>query len=1788
MITIHDAKAADFTTLGLGALLPSECTIRERAGGMYELKIVHPITDDGRHHRIKPMRIIKAPAPVRETPLVEIGQTGTIYRDIYKVVTDGRRLYLRVKPDQESKGLHAYKPGTEVVSMGLSDDGKWRRVAILDGGATGWMWAGNLEFVRTETEIIVGDTPGGIVQPRQTREQLFRVYRYSPDSKERAVTAEARHITYDLAGAIVEGEYSPENVPANQVCAQIMARADHDVSDFHIYCTVSTPISGEYGGRNILDCLLDPETGVVAQTKARIVRDNYDIFILPDEVRSRGIELRYGKNLLSAYMDTDVSDTITRIKPVGKTKGGEQLYIEENNGWVESPYIDDYPVIYSKEVEYDVVESDELPIKQARALLKEKAEADFAAGCDMASVKLDADFARLELTDDYRHLANQYALHLYDSVPVIDREAGIVATARMTEYVYDAILDEYQDTGLGELDDVKSTIYGYELATGSVSGGKLIPNTVNGDRLQNSTVSYGKFDLVAIKQLSADAIVAIRAEIHKLVVGEITADELYADLAKIAVAEIKEAKIDWAQIENAQIEAADIVNLSAEVAKLVKAEVENLEVDWAGIYEADIEWANIANLTAEIAKITAAEIGKAKINWAQIVDVKIGTADIEDATITTAKIALGAITSALIKAGAIGTAQIADGSITDAKIVSLNADVIKTGTLSADRLLIKGTGGLFYEINATAGGLTSTQLTQEQYKNAISGTALVARSVTADKIAAKSITANEILGQTITAAEINVANLFAADATISALNNYILRTQTIEAIEGKLDVWASEKIRLAVDNIRTGATNLLTGTKLIQTGTTAADWRIGQPDITAVYMEDDGFSRIRFKASGYTENTWASCASPVTKLPYGWQGRKITLSMWVYAQDWAGMNGSTLSNNAVGICLSQGGASRLNWASRSINKTGKVELSDGVYSDVPFVNGKWIRVSMTWTLDETDFISGTGDFDANTHVFVQFFLVRNGYYAVYAPKLEFGSKSSEWSPAPEDMDREIGKVYAELLVQAGEISANAAKIETVKGTADKAATDLTEVTKRVTTAETTISAVDAEVKTKVSQTDFNALGERVSSAEGSITTQAGRITANTTAVQKAQSTANSAQTAAGNAQTTADAAKSQADANKTNLGNVTTRVTTAEQAISALDGKIATKVEKTTYEGLVGDVGDLEKVVESHSTLIEQTAEDILLQAGRTVGGSNYLRDSAERLTGSAFFMGEYYFSNGLKPKAGENVTIRIWGDLGNDRTAFGIWNTNGYIPIGSLTNNGDGTFSGTFEWKVDSANYPEYSVTEDTQKGIQIYVLPKTGTTASTIKKIKLERGDYATDWTPHPEDPSAGVNTGEDGSVRVKITPDYFNVDVPGEDGDFILNEAGGQLPVLRSDYISAPNVTPRYDGPGTIYVDPNATGAQIAAGNYCRSLADAVTRLNHRWVDKTISIRLAAGVTEYGNISLQGIGGGCWVQIIGDSANRAKLVGRLNLLFNTSPVSVSYLNIDAASMGINAEGCQTVSLSNGIITGPGGDVSSSRGIRAARSGSVSVWNCEIYDFERSLFGEAGGVICAYNCKGNCRVGATRSTLYLSGTMPCDSTTWAQAVYAGQVLTSNLTIDQGSKPTPEAAPATTAFSYLYSDSYRGGWQYFTDSDPRQGYDGQPIYGVIWFDTAAMRAAIDSRTVKQASLRLHMHTGVGRGTAVSVQLYGTNAAYSGRVNQPGLTTEYGVIGSANPGEINEITIPAQVINDLLQGTIGALVLKSGDTDFYKGRQYSKNYARFSGSSTATTENCPKLTVVYQ
>ena len=148
---------------------------------------------------------------------------------------------------------------------------------------------------------------------------------------------------------------------------------------------------------------------------------------------------------------------------------------------------------------------------------------------------------------------------------------------------------------------------------------------------------------------------------------------------------------------------------------------------------------------------TTAEIGTIRSTYLQVTE-----ADIKYATIDLANIKNGSIKTAMIDVGAVNTAQIADGSITDAKIVELTANKITAGTLSVERLEIRGSDrSIVYALNNITGAL------QSQNVDTLNGEILTPRTITADKIVAQSITGNEIAAKTILANHIDVVDLFA-------------------------------------------------------------------------------------------------------------------------------------------------------------------------------------------------------------------------------------------------------------------------------------------------------------------------------------------------------------------------------------------------------------------------------------------------------------------------------------------------------------------------------------------------------------------------------------------------------------------------------------------------------------------------------------------------------------------------------------------------------------------------------------------------------------------------------------------------------------------------------------------------------------------------------------------------------------------------------------------------------------------------------------------------------------------
>ena len=108
---------------------------------------------------------------------------------------------------------------------------------------------------------------------------------------------------------------------------------------------------------------------------------------------------------------------------------------------------------------------------------------------------------------------------------------------------------------------------------------------------------------------------------------------------------------------------------------------------------------------------------------------------------------------------------IKDGHITGVlDSVTVNANSITTGTLSVDRLVIRGSEkSLVYELNNISGAL------QAKSVDTLNGEIFTQRTITADKLVAKSITSNEIKAGTITSDEIAAGTIKAANINVTDL-----------------------------------------------------------------------------------------------------------------------------------------------------------------------------------------------------------------------------------------------------------------------------------------------------------------------------------------------------------------------------------------------------------------------------------------------------------------------------------------------------------------------------------------------------------------------------------------------------------------------------------------------------------------------------------------------------------------------------------------------------------------------------------------------------------------------------------------------------------------------------------------------------------------------------------------------------------------------------------------------------------------------------------------------------------
>lgn len=240
---------------------------------------------------------------------------------------------------------------------------------------------------------------------------------------------------------------------------------------------------------------------------------------------------------------------------------------------------------------------------------------------------------------------------------------------------------------------------------------------------------------------------------------------LVADKVSTKVFDAEKGRIDNLVSDNALIretltaQSASIEDLTADNATIKgtltthKASIDDLEAHKLTATDADLKYATIENLNATNTEVynfkaTYGEFTTLTTNKFNAVDASItdlqtnklsaNQADIKYANIDFSNIGKAAIESFYSKSGLIEDLVVGDGTITGKLVgVTISGDLIEGNTIVAEKLVVKGSDGLYYKLNTD--GVT-TEAQQTEY-NSLNGSVIKAKSITATKISVKDLVA---------------------------------------------------------------------------------------------------------------------------------------------------------------------------------------------------------------------------------------------------------------------------------------------------------------------------------------------------------------------------------------------------------------------------------------------------------------------------------------------------------------------------------------------------------------------------------------------------------------------------------------------------------------------------------------------------------------------------------------------------------------------------------------------------------------------------------------------------------------------------------------------------------------------------------------------------------------------------------------------------------------------------------------------------------------------------------------
>ena len=259
--------------------------------------------------------------------------------------------------------------------------------------------------------------------------------------------------------------------------------------------------------------------------------------------------------------------------------------------------------------------------------------------------------------------------------------------------------------------------------TATITGNMSSPSARSGD-VKDIADQITDFEIVIAEKVSTKDFNTEKARIDDLIAENATITE------KLTAAE---AEIGTLQASNATI---------TEKLTAAEGEIENLDATKIDASIVVSEYATIKDLEATDAKFNNLDSTYAKIDVLNAQQAQIDNLGAKYATIDFANINEAAITKIYSEYGIIDDLTFKDGRVVGELVgVRIKGDLIEAGTLKADKLVVKGSDGIYYKLNIEGGATVSEQVSDEDLQNGLSGDIIVAKSITAEKVAVDDLVA---------------------------------------------------------------------------------------------------------------------------------------------------------------------------------------------------------------------------------------------------------------------------------------------------------------------------------------------------------------------------------------------------------------------------------------------------------------------------------------------------------------------------------------------------------------------------------------------------------------------------------------------------------------------------------------------------------------------------------------------------------------------------------------------------------------------------------------------------------------------------------------------------------------------------------------------------------------------------------------------------------------------------------------------------------------------------------------